>query len=77
MPRTCPRASSQGLITYSCLFSAWTWYSGSFVDHASEGLEQWRCAALSHNTKLKDHASQEIGKKVMQFYPTAVCNVTA
>ena len=32
---------------------------------------------LSHNTKQREHASQENGKKVMQFFPTAVCNVTA
>ena len=30
----------------------------------------------SHNTKLREHASQENGEKVMQFFPTAVYNVT-
>ena len=31
----------------------------------------------SHNTKYREHASQENGKKMKPFLPTAVCNVTA
>ena len=31
----------------------------------------------SHNTKKRENASQENGKKVMQFFPTAVCDATA
>ena len=31
----------------------------------------------SHNTKWREHASQENGKKVMQIFSTRMCNVTA
>ena len=31
----------------------------------------------SHNTKWREHASHENGKKVMQIFSTRMCNVTA
>ena len=33
-------------------------------------------ASQSHNTKQKEHASQENGKKGMQIFQTRMCNVT-
>ena len=36
-----------------------------------------KLTSQSHNTKYREHASQENEKKVMQIFPTRMCNVTA